>query len=320
MENYPLVVAIVTNWNGIAIEYAGKSILERCIESLLKTDYPNKRIVVVDANSSDGSVQFIKKNYPNVHVKSIKDKGISFMINEGIKEALKRYPNFDYIVMVANDLEFTDYKWLKKMVEASKINPSIGMVTCKLKYPNGRIQHGGVILSPIGVVLIKDPKSSNVSKYQDYDINAAALICREAIFKVGGFDEVIGPFGWDDIDYSARMTKKFKIYYTSSTTAVHLESYSVFSKDKKIKKKWTKDEIEFGIRRNGYIFYLRYKPLMLPFHFVVDAISNFISVGDGIKIRNNILFRIKMQIPALKEALKMYKQTKIRKFSANLIQ
>jgi len=68
-----------------------KKLLKTCLSSLFKlTDYPNYRVIVVDNGSIDGSVEFVKKNFPKVDVLPLdKNYGFSKGNNERIKYALK---------------------------------------------------------------------------------------------------------------------------------------------------------------------------------------------------------------------------------------
>ena len=50
----------------IIINYNGKHHLESCLESLLKINYNNTEIIIVDNNSTDDSVNFVSKNFPDV--------------------------------------------------------------------------------------------------------------------------------------------------------------------------------------------------------------------------------------------------------------
>ena len=54
MEECPLVSVIIVNYNG-------KKHSEKCLDSLFKIDYKNYEVIMVDNNSSDKSVEFIKR-------------------------------------------------------------------------------------------------------------------------------------------------------------------------------------------------------------------------------------------------------------------
>ena len=48
----------------IIVNYNGKVLLEKCLESLSKVNYENFEIIVVDNNSTDGSIELVTKTYP----------------------------------------------------------------------------------------------------------------------------------------------------------------------------------------------------------------------------------------------------------------
>ena len=55
----PKVSIIIVNFNG-------KNLLEKCLNSLFKIDYDNYEVILVDNNSTDESVEFIQKNYSSI--------------------------------------------------------------------------------------------------------------------------------------------------------------------------------------------------------------------------------------------------------------
>ena len=67
---YPKVHVIVLNWNN-------KELTEQCLLSIQRIDYPNYEILIVDNNSSDGSVELFKNNFPDVKLLSL-DKNLKY--------------------------------------------------------------------------------------------------------------------------------------------------------------------------------------------------------------------------------------------------
>lgn len=316
MKEYPQVVVVIANWCGVAMKYKGKPILDTCIKSGLKVDYPDVKFVMVDGDSSDESVKFVRSHYPKVKVKvASPDLGLSNMYNEGFQFAMAEYPKAKYLVVAANDLIFTNRDWLRRMVEAAESDPKIGMVGCRLMYPDGRVQSGGIRVTGIGTVLERGMEKAKTSRYVETIATPLALFRKAAFVDVGGNDEVIYPFVWDDIDLSSRLRSKgWKLYHVGNASVTHLESYTAFTE--KVKKKWSKHDIELGVRRNGYIYYLRWNRGLFPLFLITDTVSNFVAIGGGFRLRKNIPERIGMQWPALTQALKMYKTTKLRKFKS----
>ena len=72
----------------IIVNYNGKELLRECLESLFKIDYNNFEVILVDNNSTDGSMEFVTKSYPNIIVVKLdSNKGFAEPNNVGAKIA-----------------------------------------------------------------------------------------------------------------------------------------------------------------------------------------------------------------------------------------
>ena len=70
----------------IIVNYNGKTLLEKCLESLFKVNYDNFEVILVDNNSTDSTIEFVTKNYPSVIViKLDSNKGFAEPNNIGSK-------------------------------------------------------------------------------------------------------------------------------------------------------------------------------------------------------------------------------------------
>src|SRR5262245_19958980 len=106
-----LVSVVIPNWNG-------KKFLAGCLDSLLTQTYPQVEIVVVDNGSHDGSVDYLKANYPQVKLICFPvNTGFSPAVNAGIRASLG-----EYIALVNNDT-VSEATWLEELVNAIKANP-----------------------------------------------------------------------------------------------------------------------------------------------------------------------------------------------------
>ncbi|MGZ5191589.1 MAG: glycosyltransferase family 2 protein, partial [Flavisolibacter sp.] len=101
----PAVAIVILNWNG-------KNWLEQFLPSVLATTYSNYKIVVADNASTDDSIAFLQKNFPQVELIIIKK---NFGFAKGYNEALKQV-NADYFLLLNSDVEVTP-DWLDPMVE-----------------------------------------------------------------------------------------------------------------------------------------------------------------------------------------------------------
>ena len=81
----PLVSVLILNVNGL-------SHLDTCLKSVMVTDYPNLEIILVDNGSTDRSVDYVAKNYPNVKIiTNGKNLGFAAGNNVGIKKTKGDY-------------------------------------------------------------------------------------------------------------------------------------------------------------------------------------------------------------------------------------
>src|SRR3989344_3374002 len=80
----------------IILQYDNTDYLDRCLKSLKKTKYKHFEVIVVDNNSKDNSVEFMKKNYPDIKlVENEKNYGFAEGNNKGVKYT-NRYSPFVY--------------------------------------------------------------------------------------------------------------------------------------------------------------------------------------------------------------------------------
>jgi GT2 family glycosyltransferase len=101
--------------------------LDTCISSVLKQNYPNFEVILSDNASTDGSLEYVSKNFPDVIlVKNSENLGWA----NGINAALPRASGF-YIAPLNVDTEVTP-GWLKAMVDFLDSHPEVGAVTPKI--------------------------------------------------------------------------------------------------------------------------------------------------------------------------------------------
>lgn len=182
-----LVSIIILNWNK-------KDLTRNCLNSILKnTEYPYYEIIVVDNGSNDGSPQMIKNEYPMVKlIENKRNLGFSKGNNIGIK-----YSKGDYIFLLNNDTEVTN-NWLNSAVKVANSSSKIGIVGCKLLFPDGKIQHAGGWMDERAMGHLYGYGEVDKGQYNKiYEVEfvsgAAMLIKKEVIDKIGLLDEGFSP-------------------------------------------------------------------------------------------------------------------------------
>ena len=120
----PFVSVIVLNYNG-------RQYLTDCLSALQRQIYPADRfeVVLVDNASTDGSVEFVRRMFPNVRVIENKvNLGFAGGNNAGI-----RATDGEYVALLNNDTA-AEPDWLSALVEACQSDPAIGACTSKLLF------------------------------------------------------------------------------------------------------------------------------------------------------------------------------------------
>lgn len=139
------LTVIVLNWNG-------KKLLKDCLSSLSSQGYNNFDVLFVDNNSTDGSVDLVKKNYPNVKIiQNKKNHGFAEGNNIGIRAA-----DSDFIFILNNDTKL-DRDCLMQLMNVVDSDPKLGMITPQMLYYDGKIDTFG--LSAFKSGLTEDIKS-----------------------------------------------------------------------------------------------------------------------------------------------------------------
>ena len=221
-------VAIVTS------TYNQAELLKICLLTLKKnTDYKNYRVYIVD-DSGKGTVgKEIRGVFPWVDVTiNNKNLGFSKTNNIGIKRALKEY-NPDYVLLLNDDTEIIQGNWLKKIVEVGEEDKKIGILGCKIIYPDGTLQNIGGYIRKWEIV--KELKDKKDIFEVDHVMGAFLMIKKEVIKKIGILDEIYSPYLLEDTDYCLRTKKNgFKVVSVPSVVIVHKKGKSIDSlKDKK---------------------------------------------------------------------------------------
>ncbi len=129
---FPLVSVIISNYNG-------KKYLDKCIDSIKKLDYPAGKveIIVVDNASSDGSVAYIKKRYPEIILRRNQENNYCKGNNIAIEKA-----KGEYVALLNNDTEL-DKNWLKELIKVMQSRGKIGALASKILFMDGKIQSAG---------------------------------------------------------------------------------------------------------------------------------------------------------------------------------
>lgn len=225
-ERQPLISIIIPNKDETAT-------LRTCIESILtKTEWPAYEIIVVENNSTTDEIweyyREIEKDprirvviWPDVfHYSAINNFGVDHSRGE-------------YIVLLNNDTEVISPDWLEEMAGIVS-RPEVGIVGAHLFYPDGTVQHAGVVMKLAGCcghvfygAEAEDPGSyARAWLIQNYSaVTAACLMCRRSLW-----DELQGlsidfQVAYNDVDFCLRARAAgYLVVYTPYAKVYHYES------------------------------------------------------------------------------------------------
>lgn len=215
------IAVVVLNWNGF-------SDTKQSIESLLKQDYTNFSIVVIENGSKDSSAKFLADlavdlEDSRLHViYNTKNLGFAGGVNTGIRYALNN--NYDAVALFNNDA-VADKGWLSSLVTASEDFDS-DITTGLLLHQDGKtIDSTGDFYSHWGMPFPRnrgnDRQNAEKSSYV-FGATGGASLYRTAVFRdIGLFDEKFFAY-YEDVDISFRaQLAGYKVYYTKEAVAYH---------------------------------------------------------------------------------------------------
>ena len=171
--NFPRVSVIVVNYNGI--EHLGD-----CFSTLLKLDYPKDLIeyILVDNGSTDQSVRYVEKNFPDVQIlRNSQNRGFAGANNQAANSA-----KGDILAFLNNDMKVHPL-WLRKLVDKFReSSEDLACVSSKiLNYEGDKVDFIGGGFTPFGISFQLDfGKSLKEIEYEDQDKE------KELLFGCGG--------------------------------------------------------------------------------------------------------------------------------------
>jgi len=167
MEKYPLVSIIIVNYNG-------KKNLEKCLEALFKIDYKNYEVIIVDNNSSDESVEYIK-NYPSIKLIELEENfGYAEPNNIGAKKA-----NGNFLIFLNNDT-IVSSKFLSELICAADQHLDVAIFQSLLLKPNNEIDSSGDFIDVYGRAYNSKKKPQKITEI--LSARGAAMMIRKKVF------------------------------------------------------------------------------------------------------------------------------------------
>ena len=204
----------------IIINYNGKELLEKCLESLFKVEYDNFEVVIVDNNSTDNTIDFLTKNYPSVII-------IKLDSNKGFAEPnniAAKITKGDFLLFLNNDTIVTP-NFISEMIKVIKNDKKISICQSLLLKSDNSIDSSGDFIDELGVCF--NSKSTTTEIKEIFSARGASMLIEKKIFDlVGGFDEKFFAtfedvdLGWRSwiLGYSSVIVPKSIVYHIGGQT------------------------------------------------------------------------------------------------------
>lgn len=245
--------------------------LRPCLESIFsKTSYQHFEVIIVDTGSTNNETQNVYDQYKNnIRVVSFDKKPFNYSatMNFGVSKA-----KGEYLLFLNDDTMIISPSWIQEMLSYAQLD-EVGAVGCRLLYPDGTIQHTGLVVGHENSSFLgergfvsnyfrqTDPRpnygisSLLMDTIRDYSaVTAACMLIRANKYtNVGGFDESLA-IAFNDVDLCLKLSSKHLYNVVLPQVKVqHAESVSLgnpetrkrdlqlfISEVRKMKSKWEK--------------------------------------------------------------------------------
>ncbi|MGO2102992.1 MAG: glycosyltransferase family 2 protein [Psychroflexus halocasei] len=214
---------VILNWNGLKL-------LEEFLPSVVAHSQ-NAKIYVIDNASTDSSVSFLKKKFPEVSIiQNNENYGFAGGYNHGLKHVKEKY-----WILLNSDVEVTP-NWITPLIKTLESSPNIAAVQPKIKsfLEKNKFEYAGAaggLLDKLAYPYCRGRIFDNIEEdHQQYDENcrimwasgACFAVKREIYDNLGGFDEDYFAHQ-EEIDLCWRMRNfGYEIWYTFESEVFHL--------------------------------------------------------------------------------------------------
>lgn len=220
----------------IVISYNNQDILKECFDSIYSQTYKKKKVILLDNDSKDNSVEVVRKNFPDTEIIESKvNTGFAGGNNIAINYALKD-PDVDYIVLLNSDAQLAN-DWTETVVNFAKNKPNGACFqTITLDYYNHEIiDSTHIYLAHSGQANQGSwrrtlPKGFDAPAYKTYGCNAAAVLYTRRFIEEQPFDHFFDERMFmylEDVDIATRaVVLGWDNFVVPGSKAYHMGSVS----------------------------------------------------------------------------------------------
>lgn len=249
----PLVSIIIVNWNG-------RSLLQECLEAVMRQSYVHYEVLLVDNASHDGSVEYVRTAYPQVQIIPLSENtGFTGGNIAGLLEA-----GGEYIALLNNDAVLTDH-WLEVMVNSLRSDDSIGFCSSKI------IIAGTDLVDSVGDTFTTaftgtkmgeyEPEHGFTERRQVPGACAAAVIYKRSMLDQIGFLDEDFFFNHEDTDLNLRAwLSGWKCLFVPEAVVYHKVNASVGELSDTGVYYFSRNNVWVWIKNTPAPFMIRYLP------------------------------------------------------------
>lgn len=271
LDNLPTVAVVILNWNG-------RKFLEQFLPSLMRTSYPSVQIIVADNGSTDDSLDFLSRQYPQIVQQPLtSNEGFAKGYNTVLSQV-----QASYYVLLNSDVEVTP-GWIEPVIKLMEEKPDIGACQPKVLswYEKSKFEYAGGAggwIDKYGYAFCRgrifDECEEDLGQYNDaipvFWASGCALFIRSEIFhELNGFDEMFFAHQ-EEIDLCWRIQLSgYLIYVCPSSVVYHVGGGSL--------PKGNPRKVYFNYRNSLIMLFKNYTPAeklwKIPFRLVLDGVS-----------------------------------------------
>lgn len=269
-SRWPKISAIISNYNGVKL-----NLILPSLASILKADYPNFEVIMVDNASSDNSTSLIRKKFGRDKRLKIVENPIN-MYSQGLNLGIK-VASGEYIAFFNNDIEFKE-GYFQNIIKAFDKNPKVALIQAKLLYyyDHQIIDSAGETMDMYGNPITIGRGEQDLGQYDKPKeilsaCGAAAVVRRSILAKVGAIDADYG-IGYEDMDLALRIRLEgFKVLYCPSAGIYHKRGKTDLSSLVRVKVRWHFNKNRFATMIKNYPTLLLLKTLPVTILLYIGA-------------------------------------------------
>ena len=225
----PLVSVIIPTI-GTPLPDSGRRLVEQAVQGL-RTQEERIRMEILAVTTGEIA------DIPGVDQQVVYSPESTFNFAEAINLG-RQHARGEFLLLLNDDVHAAYPNPVLRLLEMGQ-RPGVGAVGAKLTYPDGRLQHAGIVLLPSGPTHVHIAKPGDFPGYfgatltpRNYSaVTAAAMLTStEAFDAVGGFDPAFAR-DFNDVDYCLRLREKgYRIAWTPYAHLTHHEGASIVRK------------------------------------------------------------------------------------------